>query len=294
VKVLVTGAHGKVGQATVTALQASGHEVTACDVARPVFDTPEPGAPRYQQADLTDSGQAYAVVRGHHAVVHSAAIPEPTQNPPHVVFGNNLMSTFNVLEAAVRFGVTRFVNLSSETVPGFFFPERDFLPSYVPVDEAHPIAPQDPYALAKHFGEQLCDAAVRRSDIRCTSIRPSWVQTPDNYARNLGPLLRDRSKLTPSLWAYIDVFDLADALVLAVQGDLVGHEVFYIASPDNVGGRDFAAALREHYGEAIELRPLERVDASGISSAKAQRLLGWNPKRSWRHHLDDHGNPLAR
>lgn len=293
-KVLVTGAHGKVGQATVTALQASGHEVTACDVARPVFDTPEPGAPRYQQADLTDSGQAYAVVRGHHAVVHSAAIPEPTQNPPHVVFGNNLMSTFNVLEAAVRFGVTRFVNLSSETVPGFFFPERDFLPSYVPVDEAHPIAPQDPYALAKHFGEQLCDAAVRRSDIRCTSIRPSWVQTPDNYARNLGPLLRDRSKLTPSLWAYIDVFDLADALVLAVQGDLVGHEVFYIASPDNVGGRDFAAALREHYGEAIELRPLERVDASGISSAKAQRLLGWNPKRSWRHHLDDHGNPLAR
>jgi len=294
VKVLVTGAHGKVGQATVTALQASGHEVTACDVARPVFDTPEPGAPRYQQADLTDSGQAYAVVRGHHAVVHSAAIPEPTQNPPHVVFGNNLMSTFNVLEAAVRFGVTRFVNLSSETVPGFFFPERDFLPSYVPVDEAHPIAPQDPYALAKHFGEQLCDAAVRRSDIRCTSIRPSWVQTPDNYARNLGPLLRDRSKLTPSLWAYIDVFDLADALVLAVQGDLVGHEVFYIASPDNVGGRDFAAALREHYGEAIELRPLERVDASGISSAKAQRLLGWNPKRSWRDHLDDHGNPLAR
>jgi len=294
VKVLVTGAHGKVGQATVTALQASGHEVTACDVARPVFDTPEPGAPRYQQADLTDSGQAYAVVRGHHAVVYSAAIPEPTQNPPHVVFGNNLMSTFNVLEAAVRFGVTRFVNLSSETVPGFFFPERDFLPSYVPVDEAHPIAPQDPYALAKHFGEQLCDAAVRRSDIRCTSIRPSWVQTPDNYARNLGPLLRDRSKLTPSLWAYIDVFDLADALVLAVQGDLVGHEVFYIASPDNVGGRDFAAALREHYGEAIELRPLERVDASGISSAKAQRLLGWNPKRSWRDHLDDHGNPLAR
>lgn len=293
-KVLVTGAHGKVGQATVTALQASGHEVTACDVARPVFDAPEPGAPRYQQADLTDSGQAYAVVRGHHAVVHSAAIPEPTQNPPHVVFGNNLMSTFNVLEAAVRFGVTRFVNLSSETVPGFFFPERDFLPSYVPVDEAHPIAPQDPYALAKHFGEQLCDAAVRRSDIRCTSIRPSWVQTPDNYARNLGPLLRDRSKLTPSLWAYIDVLDLADALVLAVQGDLVGHEVFYIASPDNVGGRDFAAALREHYGEAIELRPLERVDASGISSAKAQRLLGWNPKRSWRDHLDDHGNPLAR
>ena len=70
------------------------------------------------------------------------------------------MATFNVLEAAVRFGVGRFVNVSSETVPGFFFPERPFLPDYVPVDEEHPIRPQDPYALSKWFGELLMDAAM--------------------------------------------------------------------------------------------------------------------------------------
>jgi UDP-glucose 4-epimerase len=71
------------------------------------------------------------------------------------------MATFNVVEASVRWGVTRLVNVSSETVPGFFLP-RARLPE--PVDEEHPIRPQDPYALSKHFGEQLCDAAVRRSD----------------------------------------------------------------------------------------------------------------------------------
>src|SRR3712207_9428086 len=71
---------------------------------------------------------AFAVVRGAEAVVHAAAIPEPTRNPPHVVFQNNLMATFNTIEAAIRFGVSRFVNISSETVPGFFFPERPFLP----------------------------------------------------------------------------------------------------------------------------------------------------------------------
>ena len=75
------------------------------------------------------------------------------------------MATFNALEAAVRWGVPRFVNLSSETVPGFFFPERKWLPDYVPVDEEHPIRPQDPYATAKHFGEQLMDGATRRCDI---------------------------------------------------------------------------------------------------------------------------------
>ena len=38
------------------------------------------------------------------AVVHAAAIPDPTHNPPATVFQNNLMATFNVLEAAVRLG----------------------------------------------------------------------------------------------------------------------------------------------------------------------------------------------
>lgn len=287
--VVVTGSRGKVGRYAVAALQAAGHEVTGVDLSRPVFERGEPGAARYQQADLTDAGAAYAVLRGAQVVVHAAALPEPTQNPPHVVFGNNLMSTFNLIEAAVRLGVRRFVNISSETVPGFFFAERPFLPRYAPVDEQHPIAPQDPYALAKHFGEQLMDAAVARSEIRCISLRPSWVQTPDNYERNLGPQVRDAATLSANLWSYIDAADLADAIVLAAASELPGHEVFYIASPDNAGGHDFAAALRQYYGEGIELRPLERRDSSGISCAKARRLLGWQPTRSWRDYLGPDG-----
>lgn len=185
-QVLVTGAKGKVGTATTAALRAAGHEVVGTDVMRGVFERTEPNAPLYIQADLTNAGDAFALMPGIAAVVHAAAIPEPTHNPPHVVFQNNLMCTFNVLEAAVRFGVRRFVNISSETVPGFFFPERPFRPDYVPVDEEHPIRPQDPYALSKYFGELLMDAAVRRSDIRCISIRPCWVQHEGNYEHNLG------------------------------------------------------------------------------------------------------------
>src|ERR1700709_1352228 len=154
-RILVTGSRGKVGSATVDALHQAGHQVTACDLGSPVFEAAPPDAPRYMRADLTDAGDAFAVVRGHDAVIHAAAIPEPTRNPPHTVFRNNLMSAFHALEGSIRFGVPRFVNVSSETVPGFFFPERDFLPDYAPVDEAHPIRPQDPYATAKHFAEQL-------------------------------------------------------------------------------------------------------------------------------------------
>ncbi|WP_461169371.1 NAD-dependent epimerase/dehydratase family protein [Arthrobacter sp. Z1-15] len=293
-KVLITGAHGKVGRAVTRAMMDAGHDVMTTDLSQPGFERKLPGAPRYMKADLSDAGEAYAVVRGAEAVVHVAAIPEPTGNPPHVVFQNNLMSTFNILEAAVRFGVKRFVYISSETVPGFFFPERDFLPEYAPVDEDHPIHPQDPYALSKHFGEQLMDAAVARSDIRCISIRPSWVQFEGNYELNLGPQIRDSSELSANLWSYVDVYDLADAIVLATESGLPGHEVFYIASPDNVGGHNFAEVLAKHYGDQIELRSLDRPDASGISSAKARRMLGWQPKRSWRDYLDAEGKALRK
>jgi nucleoside-diphosphate-sugar epimerase len=288
-RILVTGARGKVGAAAVHALHAAGHDLTACDLAPAVFEAPESGAPHYVQADLSDAGDAFAVVRGHDAVIHAAALPEPTRNPAHVVFRNNLMASFNVAEAAVRWGVGRLVHVSSETVPGWLFAERAWTPAYCPVDEDHPVAPQDPYALSKHFGEQLMDAAVRRSELRCISIRPTWVQWEGNYERNLGATVRDPSEPSANLWSYIDVYDLADALRLAAESDLPGHEVLYIASPDNAAGRPLAELVRRHFGEAIELRPTDREDAAGISCAKARRLLGYAPTRSWRDYLTADG-----
>jgi UDP-glucose 4-epimerase len=292
VKILVTGSRGKVGAATVAALSDAGHEVTACDLGPPVFERGAPGAPVYQRADLTDAGDAFAVVRGHDAVIHAAAIPDPQHTPQHVVFSNNLLATFNALEAAVRFGVPRFVNVSSETVPGFFFPERPWIPDYAPIDEDHPIRPQDPYALSKHFGEQLMDAAIRRSDIRCISIRPSWVQWEGNYEHNLGPNLRDPDEGSASFWSYIDAYDLADALRLAAESDLPGHEVLYIASPDNCANRPLVEMIRRHHGDGVEVRELDREDASGTSIARARRLLGYAPSRSWRDYLSENGRLL--
>jgi UDP-glucose 4-epimerase len=294
-KVLVTGAHGKVGRALAPALEAAGHDVRASDLTRPNWDRPDPREPAdYWQAELTDAGAVYALVAGCEVVVHTAAIPQPNHHAPHLVFANNMLSTFNVLEAAIAHGVRRFVNFSSETAPGFIFAYRSFKPDYLPIDEDHPIRPQDPYATAKWFGELLCERAVERADIRCTSIRPSWVQDEGSYERNLGPIVRDPSVLIGNFCSYVDVYDLSDAVVLAIETDLPGHELFYIASPDTIGGHPLEETVRRHYdGDGIEFRPLEREDASAISTAKAQRLLGWTPRRSWRDYLDEYGRARA-
>jgi nucleoside-diphosphate-sugar epimerase len=200
------------------------------------------------------------------------------------------MSTFNVLEAAIAVGVRRFVNFSSETAPGFIFAHRPFEPDYLPIDEEHPVRPQDSYATAKWFGELLMERAPERADMATISIRPCWVQDVGSYERNLGPIVRDPSVLIGNFCSYVDVYDLCEATVLAVESELPGHEVLYVASPDTIGGHPLEEIVRRYHGAAkVELRPLDRPDASAIDCAKARRLLGWEPRRSWRDYLDDDG-----
>jgi UDP-glucose 4-epimerase len=292
VKVLVTGARGKVGRALVPALMGAGHDVRASDLTRPTWDRQEDPrqAEDYWQADLTDAGAVYALVRGCDAVVHTAAIPQPIHNAPHVVFDNNLMSTFNVLEAAIAAGARRLVNFSSETVPGFIYALRPFEPDYLPIDEEHPVRPQDSYATAKWFGELLMERAPERADIAAISIRPCWVQDVGSYEPNLGPVVRNPSVLVGNFCSYVDVYDLCQATVLAVESDLPGHEVFYVASPDTIGGHPLEEIVRRRHGAMqVELRPLPRPDASAIDCSKARQLLGWEPSRSWSDYLDAEG-----
>ncbi len=292
-QILVTGARGKVGAATIHDLIEAGHSVTGCDLAPPVYEGGHSGA-HYFQADLTDPGDAFAVVRRQDVVIHCAALPEPTRNAPDKVFGNNLMATFNLVEACVRVGVDRLVNVSSETVAGMGFAERPFHAPYAPIDEALANRPQDPYGLAKLFAEQLMDAAVARSDLRAISIRPTWVQWEGNYARSLGPWLRDPFDASPSesFWSYVDVYDLAHALRLAAECSLDGHTAVYVAAADNGAGKPLAELIAHHFGEDVSLRELAREDAGGISGAEAERLLGFRPTRSWRDYLTPEGELL--
>ena len=119
------------------------------------------------------------------------------------------------------------------------------------------------------------------------------MQDEGSYERNLGPIVRDPSVLIGNYCSYVDVHDLCDAVVLAIETDLPGHEVFYIASPDTIGGHPLVETV------TTPLRRRRR-SSSGRSNArtprrsrraKAERLLGWKPTRSWRDYLDDEGRP---
>jgi nucleoside-diphosphate-sugar epimerase len=95
-------------------------------------------------------------------------------------------------------------------------------------------------------------------------------------------------------WSYVDADDLADLICLAVECDLPGHEVFFAANPETIGGWGLHEAWRTAYPQAqTVLRPVPRPDAAGNNADKAVRLLGWRPRRSWRDHLTDEGVPVS-
>ena len=89
--------------------------------------------------------------------------------------------------------------------------------------------------------------------------------------------------------SYVDVYDLCDAVVLAIETDLPGHEVFYIASPDTIGGHPLAETVKRYYGgEGIEFRAgrargrVRHLDREGRADARvgAQALVARLPRRA--------------
>jgi UDP-glucose 4-epimerase len=107
-----------------------------------------------------------------------------------------------------------------------------------------------------------------------------------------GLVIRARPPRGVAGWPYVDATDLAGAIRLALESDLPGHEAFFIAAPDTVGGVDLHAAWRAANPDAAtQLCPVPRPDASGINSAKAQLLLGWRAVRGWRDYLTESGEP---
>lgn len=279
-RVIVTGGSGKVGRACVADLLQHGYAVANVDTAPPQRDL----CP-FVQADLTDFGQTLEVLsevddryRDVDAVVHLAAIPAPGRHPNAVTFRVNMLSTYNVFEAARRLGIKNVVWASSETVLGLPF---DTPPPYAPLDEEYAGRPETAYALAKLLGEEMAKQFARWDPaLKIVGLRFSNVMEPHDYARFPG-FDADARLRKWNLWAYIDARDAAQAIRKALEAPLKGAEVFIIANADGVMSRSNAELMAEIY-PGVALKPGVGPNETLLSIEKARRLLGYEPQHTWR------------
>lgn len=276
-KIAVTGGSGLAGFAVVKHLLDCGHEVISID------RVPLPQAlTEYRLVDCGDLGQVYGAFSGVDSIAHLAAIPRPTFHTPEVVFRTNMMATFNVFEVAAVLEIPRIVNFSSESVLGQPFNYSPVQVCYAPIDEAHPKAPQDAYALSKTLGEDIAEAFVRRmaGKLSVVSLRFPWIHTPETFRDQVMRYQDNPAGGAANLWTYVDTRDVAQACQLALESTISGHDVFFVAAKNSFMKHDTAALVREFYPEA-KIRKELVGNQSLLDTSKARAVLGYEAHYSW-------------
>ncbi len=277
-KILVTGGSGLVGRYVVDEL-ATPHEIDVLDLK-----APHRSDLRWHSVDVTDFNSLSNVVAGYDAVVHLAGIPHPLNDPAEKVFRVNTIGTFNMLEACTTHGIKKFIFMSSESTLGFAFSSSRMWPEFVPIDENHPLRPEDSYGLSKLMGELLCRAYTHRTGIQTICIRPAWIWVPEEKEIQLyRQLIEQYPQWYKNLWAYVHVDDLTNAVRLSLESkNLAIHDALFISADDNWTSRDSRELLAQFYPETKKVSSEFSGSSSFISNAKAKRVLGFRPMYSWR------------
>ncbi|SNX86920.1 related to NAD-dependent epimerase/dehydratase [Melanopsichium pennsylvanicum] len=300
-RVVVTGGSGKLGRATVAHLAASGYEVINFDRVRPKTASEDGktgigGAYRLVEIDLSDMGQVLEALmevdmayKGIDAIVHLAAMPSPGQSSSSKQFNTNVSSTYNVLEAARKLGITNLVLASSETLIGI---PLDIQPSSLPITEESPLLPESAYSLSKLVGETLAEQFCRWSkqshrnptggEMKIVSMRFSNVMLEEEYA-TFESWQDDVKKRYWNCWGYIDARDGAEAIKLALEKkDLKGHHAFIIANNNTVMKTSSKDLVQQVFPD-VPYKPLnDDPNVTVLSNEKAKKVLGWQPKYDWK------------
>lgn len=318
-KVLVCGGAGYIGSHMVRRLVAAGHEAVVFDNLSTGHREAVAGAP-LTVGDLLRPADLEAVFAAHRfdAVMHFCArsLVGESVARPFDYYENNVVGTLNLLRAMRGGGVDRLVFSSTAAVFGQPRAER--------IDEAHPVAPINPYGASKAMVERMLADAAAAHGLRSVALRyfnaagadPSGAigeaHEPEthlipNVLRSMlgqGPGLRVFGGDYPTrdgtcVRDYVHVDDLAAAHLGALEY-LDAHDG---AHAFNLGNGDgftvlevIEAASRvagREVGYAMEARRPGDPAVLVASNARARAELGWRPaytdiasiiETAWRWH----------
>lgn len=305
-RILVTGGAGYIGSHTVRLLRERGADLLVLDSLELGYRTAIGDTPLVE-GHIADEVLLDRLFAEHEieAVVHFAAYKAPGESmeDPARYFANNVCGTLSLLRAMQRAGVRYFVFSSSSSVYGT--PER------LPVSETSALHPESPYAESKRMVEQMLhwfdachglryislryfNAAGAAPDARIGEdpkvtlnliphvMKAALGQSPavkvfgTDYPTRDGTAIRD----------YVHVLDLADAHLKALEY-LQRHnqsEIFNLGTGSGFSVQEVIDAARRVTGVDIPVEYVGRRPGdpavTGADRAKAQRLLGWQPRYS--------------
>ena len=293
-RIYVAGHNGLVGSAVVRAFKKQGFEnltlrtrreldLTEQDAVRKFFDAERP------QAVI----MAAAKVGGIHA----------NNSHPATFLRDNLLIQDNVIDAAHRSGVEKFVFLGSSCIYPKMAPQ--------PIKEDYlltgPLEPTNEwYAIAKIAGLKMCQAYRRQYGFNAISLMPTNLYGPgDNFdlqnSHVLPALIRKfhdaktRGDESVEIWGsgtprreFLHVDDLADAVVYLLQ-NYDGESIVNIGWGEDVTIRELAEMVMSVIGYSGELRlDSSKPDGTPRKLLDVSRLhqLGWRPQIPLKQGID--------
>lgn len=273
-KVLVTGAPGFIGRALCAALKGRGYQLT--ELSR-------------RDGDIADPGTLAHINPVEH-VFHLAGrtfVPDSWEDPLGF-HRTNALGTGNVLEYCRR-NAARLTFVSAYLYG---------LPDRYPVWEQCVPRPNNPYALSKYLGEQLCEFYAAYHGVHVTVLRPFNLFGPGQKNHFLIPHIVDQVKSGGTIHVkdleprrdYLYIDDLVDALARTLGGPS-GYNVLNIGSGSSLSVRELIAVIQSVAGTDLPVVSTGEVRRNEIDDvyadiAKARGLLGWEPAVTFRQGVE--------
>jgi nucleoside-diphosphate-sugar epimerase len=155
-RILLTGAAGRLGSHTLKYLLRRGHTIIALDrVDIPSWlleslsdlSAAQKEAYTWYSLDVADYVSLEKLMRETkvEAVIHLGSIPDPLSLDARIVHNNNVVGSYNIMQTAVSLGIMRIVQASSVNATGLSYTPDDHHRFYeMPVTEKHPLLPVRP------------------------------------------------------------------------------------------------------------------------------------------------------
>ena len=313
-KILVIGGAGYIGSHMVLQLAHAGYDVV-------VFDNLSNGrrdavlAGELVIGDLADRAALSRLFMAHRfdAVMHFASsiqVGESMQLPARY-YANNVCNTLHLIETMIEHGVQRLIFSSTAAIFGD--------PIRIPIDEAHPRQPVNPYGWSKWMVEQILADCERAHGLRSVALRyfnaagahpdgllgerhepethliPLVLQAASGRRAHIGVFGTDYD--TPDgtcIRDYIHVQDLADAHLLALdwlmQGK--GSAAFNLGNGSGFSIREVIDTVEEVTGQRVAVQDLPRRPGDPAvlvaDSTYARATLGWRPQYTDLHDIVQH------
>jgi dTDP-glucose 4,6-dehydratase len=301
-RVLVTGAGGFIGSHLAEALVGRGAAVRALIHYNALGSwgwldaSPLAGEMEVVAGDIADSGSVAAAMDKVEVVFHLAAliaIPYSYRAPRSYV-RTNIEGTLNVLEAALKQGVSRVIHTSTSEVYG--------TAQRVPIDEGHPLVGQSPYSASKIAADQMACAYHLAFGLPVVTLRPFNTFGPRQSARAVIPTIISQglSGETIKLGNLHPTRDLnyvgntVDGFIAAASSEKAVGRTINLGSGREISIGDLARLICAMLGrpEAVErdqarYRPADsEVERLLADAGLAKELLGWSPRVSLEQGLE--------